>query len=187
MPAAGAGQSVGHDLGVAELARRIARAQEQDAVHHGARADAGADEDRDEALDAAAGSEAILPPSGGANVVLHVDGQAEDRFDLVAERHVLPLEVRSIDDRLGFGMDLAGGSDTDTGDTPGIGGIEQPADDALEIRQDSRGAFPGLGLHLETPDKLSFGAQEAATQLAAAEVNADGIAIRGHRWSRRGG
>ena len=37
------------------------------------------------------------------------------------------------------------------------------------------------------PDKLSLGAQEAATQLAAAEVDADGVAIRGHRWSRRGG
>src|SRR5207247_2681105 len=161
VPAAGAGQSVGHDLGVAELARRIARALEQDAVHHGARADAGADEDRDEALDAAARSETVLPPGGSAHVILNVHGQAEDRLDLVAERHVLPLEVWSVDDGLALGMDLAGGGDADAGDAPGLGGVEQPPDDALEVREDSRRAFPGLGLHLEAPDELSLGAQEA--------------------------
>ncbi len=155
MPAAGAGQAVGHDLGVAQLTRSIARALEQDAVHDGARAHAGADEDADETLHAAADAETVLAPRGGARIVVHVHGQPEDRLDLVAERHVLPLEIRSVDDGLGLGMDLARGRDADAGDTRGVGGVDQAADHALEVRQDSGRALPGFGLHLETPHELT--------------------------------
>ena len=75
----------------------------------------------------------------------------------------------------------------DAGDAGGLGGVEQTADHALEVRENTRRAFPGLGLHLDAPDELSRGAHEAASQFAPAQVNANGVAIGGHGRSRRGG
>jgi hypothetical protein len=83
-------------------------------------------------------------------------------------------------------MDLARGRDADAGDARGLGGVDQAADHALEVRQDSGRAFPGFGLHFEAPHELTGKAHESAAQLAAPQVNPDGVAIRGHRRSRRG-
>src|SRR5712692_4626818 len=60
--AADAGYAVGDDLGVAELSRDIARALEEEAVHHGAGAYPGAHEDGDQALASPPHPEAVLAP-----------------------------------------------------------------------------------------------------------------------------
>src|SRR5216684_1011215 len=77
------GYAVRDDLGVTELARDIARALEEQAVHHRARADSRADEDGDQALGSPPHPESVLAPGRRAHVVLHVGRQAERRFDLV--------------------------------------------------------------------------------------------------------
>ena len=67
-----------------------------------------------------------------------------------------------------------------------VGRVEQPADDALEIGEDTGRALPGLGLHFEAAEKLALPAEETAAQLAPAEVDADGTPIGGHEQSRDG-
>ncbi len=85
---------------------------------------------------------------------------------------------------MGHGMNLPGGGDPDAGHPRRVGRVEQPADDALEIGEDARRAFPGLGLHLEASEKLALPAEETAAQLASTEVDADGTPIGGHEQSR---
>src|SRR5713101_6244720 len=87
------GYAVRDDLGVTELARDIARALEEQAVHHRARADSRADEDGDQALGSPPHPESVLAPGRRAHVVLHVGRQAERRFDLVTEGDIVPLEI----------------------------------------------------------------------------------------------
>ena len=169
-----------------ELARGIARALEEQAVHHRARADSRADEDGDEALGSPPHPESVLAPGRRAHVVLHVGGQAERGFDLVTKGDIVPLEIGREDDSLGHGMNLPGGGDPDAGHPRGVGRVEQPADDALEIGEDTGRALPGLGLHFEAAEKLALPAEETAAQLAPAEVDADGTPIGGHEQSRGG-
>src|SRR2546425_15801 len=75
--AANTGYAVRNDLGVTELARGIARALEEQAVHHRPRAAPRADEDGDQALASPPHPEAVLAPGRRSHVVLHVGRQAE--------------------------------------------------------------------------------------------------------------
>src|SRR4030095_11722028 len=104
---------------------------------------------------------------------------------LSGERKVLPLEVRGVDDGVSLGMNLTGGGDANAGHPRGIGGIHEAGDHALEGGDDARRTFPGFGLHFETADELAGRVQEPAAQLAATQVNTDGVAI-GRREQSRG-
>src|SRR2546425_1129631 len=169
--AAGAWPSVGDDLGVAQLARRVARAAPELAVEHRARAHARAHEDRQQRAGPAVHAEAILAPGRGPDVVLDGDGDAEGGGERRGERDVAPAEVGRLDDGAGLRVDLAGAGDADRGEV--VQAVGEGGDGAADGLEHCGGAALGLGQGFGLRGEPSVDRDGSRTNAGASEVDAD--------------
>ena len=105
---------------VADLAGDVRRAVKQLAVDDQTTADAGADRHADDVFPAA---RRALPPFAdrrAVRVVVERDGKAQSFADAIAQRKVLPTEVRSDDDETLFAVQWTRGSHADADDVASV-------------------------------------------------------------------
>src|SRR5690349_6242173 len=166
-----AGQTLGHDLRVAEFARGVAGAAPERAVEHRARAHAGAHEDGEQRAHLTVRAEAKLAPRRRVDVVLDAHGDAERGGQGGRERNPAPAEIRGVHDGAGGGVDLAGARDADGREV--VHSLGEAGDGAADGFQDGgRAALrlgEGFGLRGEPPVDRDGPRADAG----ASEVDAD--------------
>jgi hypothetical protein len=84
---------------------------------------------------ALAAAEGVLAERRAARVVADEHRELERGADVLAERHVLPAEIRRVADRAGFEIDVAGRADADAHDGLFLRVGERFADDGFDARE----------------------------------------------------
>jgi hypothetical protein len=156
---------------VPDLAGGIARAGPQAAVDHRPGAEAGPDEDRDEAVTRAASARVELAPRRRPHVVLEHDRRAQRVPKRVGERHVGPAEVGRLDHDAGFGVDLAGARDAERAQAAARRG--QLGDGVPERLENRGGTATRVAEDFGAGEEAAIVPDHAGANPGAAEVDAD--------------
>ncbi|GAC1584094.1 MAG: hypothetical protein NVS3B28_04720 [Candidatus Velthaea sp.] len=126
-------------------------------------------------LRAATGAVRVFPERGTSRIVADVDRQTEAGANRLAERHVIPLEIRRIADRAGQRIDVAGRPDADRGGRLVFRVGECAVDDVFDRSENGIRRMVGDVLLVPVPDLPAL-IDDRRHDVRSAEIDADRLA-----------
>ena len=186
MIAAAAGDAVGLDGDVSELAGHAVHAVKNFSVQNDGAADAGAERDHRHVVDVAARAQPFLAESRHLGVVVEEDARAQAALDFVAHGIVGPAgKIGRLAHHPGFHVDDAGNADACADKLSAaaillgqaMNGVAHFADDVVA----AQGDFYAESNFFE---KLAVGADGRNAQVGAAEIDSDGKIGHGQKGIR---